>query len=307
MTTIMNKHNRKIKLIGSAIGWGSYHKASALGPICLHILEIVEFLQAKGVSVEWQDIIVAPDFIEKNIDDSMVPLDIISDHIEKLYNSVSEILEDGGFPVSLGGDHSAVVGYYGALLNKLDKEEDLGLIWVDAHADLNTSETTISGHIHGMPLAAILGHGDDKYKKTMQGRYLKPENICLLGVRDLDIAEANFIREHGIYHITMDDIEEKGFEACLKIAKDYVLKNANKFAVTLDMDAFDPSEVAAVATPVPNGIKVKDFTNGFKKIIAPAPELFGLEISEFAPHNKAEETMGFETIAHLLEILSKKG
>jgi arginase len=266
-----------LALIGSGIGWGSRHAASAAGPARLRRLGLAENLAASGVAAEWRAMIEAEPFRSGETPEKA--LSVVAAHGGRLKSQVEAALRAGEFPVTLGGDHSAAVGHYAGLAASLPEGARLGIVWIDAHGDLNTPETTPSGKLHGMPLAAILGHGLPELTGLMGGRFVSPGNLCMVALRDLDPGERDFIRRHGIRVMDMAEVGRRGLAACLAEARGIAARGAEAFGVSIDLDACDPDIISAVATPAPGGLDPEE-------LLSALPALSGmaaLEISEYAP------------------------
>jgi arginase len=175
---------------------------------------------------------------------------------EKLAKKVEKSAKAGHFPIVLGGDHSIVMGSMAGLVKAKGPQ---GLIYIDAHGDFNTMDTTPSGNIHGMGLAACLGLGNPKLVGIGGVKpKVKAENVALLGVRELDPGEKELIRKSDVYLATMRDIDEKGMSRILKEAIERVKDGTKGVHVTFDVDVLDPSEAPGTGTPVPGGLTMRE-------------------------------------------------
>lgn len=173
----------------------------------------------------------------------------------EIANYANSILEAQDFPLFIGGDHSAGMGTVSASANWTDR---LGLIWVDAHPDINTDETTESGNIHGMPVAALLGRGERELVDVFQqGAKIRPEDLVFFGLRDIDPGEQVALDELKIRYYTYDRILEMGFEKALAEAVDY-LKKTDAVHVSFDLDSMDPKLMPGVSVPVPGGFNYEE-------------------------------------------------
>ncbi len=204
--------------------------------------------------------------------------------------------------VVLGGDHSSAIGTWSGVSTGLAKEGDLGLIWFDAHMDSHTPETTPSGNIHGMPLAALLGHGDTSLTHLLTPNpKLKPEHVCLIGIRSFEAAEKELLDRLKVRIFTMQEIKERGLEIVLSEALSIATSNTAGFGISFDLDAIDPLEAPGVSTPAPDGLSTLSLYTALKAWNN-HPLLTGLEIAEFNPtfDIKAQtETIIFELIHSL--------
>lgn len=234
--------------------------------------------------------------------DKMKYLDEVVRSNVELANKVYESLKNNSLPIVIGGDHSLALGsvagsskYYG---------EDLAVVWVDAHGDINTSETTPSGNIHGMPLSGSMGLGDESLINLYtKGKKVKPENVFILGARDLDKGELELIKEHKLNVWDIKCIKEKGLDfvlnELLQIIKDKKIKNIH---FSFDIDCLDPCYVPGTGTPVEDGLT---FIDGKKliEIILGTNLVASIDFVEFNPAlDKNNKTL--ETCLELLKIIS---
>ncbi|WP_017187515.1 arginase [Alkalibacillus haloalkaliphilus] len=170
---------------------------------------------------------------------------------QKIADELKKIKSKGDFPLILGGDHSIAIGTIAGLYNYYN---ELGVIWFDAHADLNSGETSPSGNIHGMSLAASLGVGHKNLTSINgDGPKVKPENTVIIGARSIDEGERKFIKGHGVQVYTMHDIEKRGMDAVIKEAIDYLRERVNGVHLSLDVDGIDPLHTPGTGTPVDGG------------------------------------------------------
>ncbi|GAE47737.1 arginase [Mesobacillus boroniphilus JCM 21738] len=173
-----------------------------------------------------------------------------------LADEVDRIIESESFPLVLGGDHSIAIG---SLTGVSKHYKNLGVIWYDAHADLNTADTSPSGNIHGMPLAVSLGLGHELL--TQLGGYapkVKPENIVIIGARALDEGEKDLIKELGIKVFTMHEIDRLGMATVIEETVNYLKEKTDGVHLSLDLDGLDPTDAPGVGTPVSGGISYRE-------------------------------------------------
>jgi arginase len=199
-----------------------------------------------------------------------------------LAEDVKKVLEGGELPIVLGGDHSIAIGSVAGVASfyRQRGEESLGLIWFDAHADMNTPETSPSGNIHGMPLAVLLGYGARELT-GIEGFSPKidPRFCAHIGARDLDEGERDLIRQLGIRFFTMREIDERGMSACMDEAIGIASKASAGYHVTFDVDALDPGDAPGSGTVVRGGLTYREAHLGMEKI-AEAGGALSLEIVE---------------------------
>lgn len=175
-------------------------------------------------------------------------LDAINEFNARLYN---EIKQDNNFPITLGGDHSLAIG---SALAAIKKKEKLGIIWIDSHGDYNTFETTRTGNIHGLPLAALNHQTGDRLSLFHDGNYYLPENTVIVGGRDIDPWEMPVIEKAGATVFSTKDIKEQGIDVIIKKAIDIASNNTKGIHISFDIDVIDPEIAKGVSVPAINGI-----------------------------------------------------
>ena len=259
---------KKIGIIGVPLGYGAGQKGSELGVTALRLSHIrgnpmTEHIKELGFEVrDYGDVeIVKPGYIAEVQENPKYLKEMIAS-CENMAVGIKKILEDGAFPVILGGDHSIAIGTFSAISSFYKaREKEIGLIWFDAHADINTHETSPSGNIHGMPLAAILGFGEDSLV-NLEGYAPKvnPKFCAHVGARDLDAGEQQRIHALGLREnfFTMSDIDRRGMLACVEDAIKIASKAPGGYAVTFDIDMIDPRFAPGSGTLVRGGTTYRE-------------------------------------------------
>lgn len=219
---------------------------------------------------------------------------------ERVCNEVSAALEEGAFPLVLGGDHSVAIGTFAGLTAHYS---NLGVIWFDAHADLNTEERSLSGNMHGMSVAASLGQSAFNLSHIPgAGPFINPSNLVYIGLRDLDEYEKEQIRELGIQAFTMHDIDRIGIQQVIEQALATAGQGTDGIHVSFDMDCLDPREAPGVGTPVPGGLNYREAHYALE-LLASTNQVTSMELVEVNPlfdHNRHTARLGVELIASLL-------
>lgn len=203
-------------------------------------------------------------------------------------------LAEGRMPIVLGGDHSLAAGSIaGASAHLREQGKRLGLVWVDAHADLNTPATSRSGNVHGMPLAALLGYGDKVMTGISGGSpAIRPSDLALVGLRDLDQPERQHVKKWGLSAFTMRALDERGVRSVLEESIAIATKDTGGIWVSFDMDVIDPSEAPGVGTAVPGGMTYRE-AHLAMEMLADTGKLVGVDVVEVNPvldeHNRTAE------------------
>jgi arginase len=282
----------KIGIIGVPLGFGAGQVGSELGITALRLTmmrgkRLVEHITDLGYTVkDHGDVkIIQPDYIAKPEDNpKYLPELIKSSHY--IADAIEKLFEGDEFPVILSGDHSCVIGTFSGISSYFhQRSQEIGLIWFDAHADMNTPETSPSGNLHGMPLAALLGRGNDELV-NLHGfaPKLNPKYFAHIGGRDFDEGEKKMIRELGLrdQFFTMSDIDKRGMQACLEDSIKITSQAPAGYAVTFDVDILDPRFAPGSGTLVRGGITYREAHLALE-IIAERGGMRAFEIVEVNP------------------------
>lgn len=252
----MNKLN--ISLIGVPMDLGQNRRGVDMGPSAIRYAGVVERLEEIGHTVTDEgDIQIAAAEKTAPTNTNLRNLKEVTDASTTLANKIHDVMENGQFPLILGGDHSIAIG---TLAGLGDRYENLGVIWYDAHADLNTGDTSPSGNIHGMPLAVSIGLGNEQLVNIRGfAPKIKPENVVIIGARSIDPGERELIKEKGIKVFTMHDIDKLGMTEVMDKTMWYLKdREVDGVHLSLDLDGIDPIYTPGVGTPVPGGISYRE-------------------------------------------------
>jgi arginase len=203
---------------------------------------------------------------------------------QRLALLVVETLSGGGVPVVLGGDHSVAVGTVSGVSHFFhEREQSVGLIWLDAHADMNTPESSPSGNVHGMPLACIVGHGPAELTDLFGYKpKIAPRNVVIVGLRDVDQREKSNVMEYGVNAFTMREIDERGMRSVMDEAVRLATDGAAGFHLSLDMDFVDPKDAPGVGTPVRGGVTYRE-AHLAMEMIGDSRRMVSMEVVEVNP------------------------
>jgi len=248
--------NKNVSIIGVPLDLGADRRGVDMGPSAIRYAGVVSRLQGMGFQIEDKgDIpVIRPQAFTET--DNHKYLHEVVDANTKLAEAVSGVMAEGRFPLVLGGDHAIALGTIAGVAKHV---KNLGVIWFDAHGDLNTGETSPSGNIHGMPLAASLGYGHPQLVNI--GGFapkIKPENVVIIGARDLDPGERALIKEIGIKVFTMHEIDKLGMARVMEEAIQHVSRHTDGVHLSLDLDGLDPHDAPGVGTPVIGGISYRE-------------------------------------------------
>ena|SRR5215831_7394819 len=291
----------KIRIIGVPMDLGASRRGVDMGPSALRLAGLQARLKQLGRQVEDAgNVTVAQPEGQPYGEKNAKYLGEISETCKRLSEMVQEALDKGFLPLVLGGDHSIAAGTVaGAAAHFRKDSRSIGLIWLDAHGDMNTPETSPSGNVHGMPLASIVGFGPDELTGIAGVKpMVEPRNAVLVGVRELDSKERRLIKESGVRVFTMRDIDERGMREVMAEALRLAGDETAGIAVSLDMDFVDPSDAPGVGTPVRGGVTYREAHLAFE-MIADSREMISLELVEINPvidlHNTTA-TLGVELV-----------
>ena len=287
---------RRIRIIGVPLDMGASRRGVDMGPSAMRVAGLEARLEALGHQViDGGNIRVEVAETRNSGDKSARYLAEIAETCTRTAEAVVKTLEDGMTPLVLGGDHSLAAGSVSGVSHFYRRQnQKIGVIWIDAHSDINTPETSPSGNVHGMPLAALLGLGPEPLGNIFgYSPKVAAENTVLIGVRDIDAAERENIRRAGIAEVyTMRDIDERGMRTVMEEALRAAGRGTAGYHVSLDMDWIDPEDAPGVGTPVRGGATYRE-AHLAMEIIADHGRLLSFEIVEVNPvideHNRTAD------------------
>lgn len=282
----------KIRIIGVPMDLGASRRGVDMGPSALRIAGLQSRIEQLGHQVEDTGNVAVKQPEELHFGDKHAKyLKEIAETCQGLKEMVEQTVAEGRLPLVLGGDHSLAVGSIGGLAFSFRKQNrPIGLLWLDAHGDMNTPESTPSGNIHGMPLAVLVGAGAAELTGIAGfSPVVQPRHVAVVGVRDLDAREQRLMKQTGVHVFTMRDIDERGMREVMAEALRIVSDETAGVAVSLDMDFIDPAEAPGVGTPVRGGVTYRE-AHLAMEMIADSHSMLSLEVVEINPvidlHNK---------------------
>lgn len=276
---------KQVTIIGVLMDLGADRRGVDMGPSAVRVAGLNQRLTALGYHVvDGGNINVRNPEMLREVNGKAKYLPEITEACQALAEKVTYVLQHGGIPIVLGGDHSIAIGSVSGLAAYYRKHEQrVGVLWFDAHGDMNTPETSPSGNIHGMPYAAILGQGAPELTHISGfAPKVYPEDCVLIGARDVDSVEAEIMRNSGVRIYTMREIDERGMSACVDEAIAIASRNTVGFHVTMDMDFVDPDFAPGVGTPVPGGPTYRESHLAMEKV-ADSGQMLSFELTEVNP------------------------
>lgn len=283
-----------VTIIGAPMDYGADRRGVDMGPSAIRYARLSDRLEEAGVDpVDVGDLSIPraeardPD-VDQPAEGTAKFLREIEDVCTRLSDRVAATLEEGAFPLVLGGDHSVAIGS----IHGSAREADLGAVWFDAHADLNTPTSSPSGNVHGMPLAAALGRGAFAEMQWARADRLDEGAIAYVGLRSIDDRERELVRESEMTAFTMADVDERGMTAVVEDALAVATDGTDGVHVSLDLDWLDPHEAPGVGTPVRGGVTYREAHTAME-IVHDADCLRTMELVEVNPtldqHNETAE------------------
>lgn len=281
---MQTRAHRSVRLIGVPLDLGASRRGVDMGPSALRIANLTAALEKLGCTVEDMGNLPVPQRESVRRPGGDTELEAITEVCRELANRTADVIRAGEFPVVLGGDHSLSAGSVaGAATALAERGQRLGVIWLDAHGDINTPESSLSGNVHGMPVAHLLGHGDPAMASIAKpSPAIRPEDIVYVGLRDVDLAERDLIRSLGIRAYTMRDVDERGLTTVLHEAIERAGTDTGGIYLSCDADWIDPSEAPGVGTPVPGGATYRE-AHLAMELLADTGRLVGMDLVEINP------------------------
>jgi arginase len=299
---------QKIRIIGVPMDLGQSRRGVDMGPSALRVAGLQSRLKQLGHTVEDIGNVAVKQAEEQPYGEKRAKyLNEIAETCRGLAEMTEQTLSEGFLPVVLGGDHSIAIGSCSGVSDFFRKQsKKIGYLWLDAHGDMNTPESSPSGNVHGMPLAALIGYGAPELVELLGYKpKIEPRNVAIVGVRDLDPKERRLVKDSGVHALTMRDIDERGMREVMSEALRFAMDDTDGVAVSLDMDVIDPSEAPGVGTPVRGGITYRE-AHLAMEMIADSEAMASLEIVEINPVIDLHNTTALLGVEMVLSATGKK-
>ncbi len=278
-------HQSHIAIIGAPLDLGAGRRGVDMGPSAMRVANINKRVASLGYEVE--DLGNVPVDQPESLPEGprhAKYLPQIAATCLRLANMVERVADEGKAPLVMGGDHSIAIGTVAGMAHYFRKKKKrMGLLWIDAHADMNTPQTSPSGNVHGMPLACCIGLGPEELAKLLGfAPKVQPRNVALVGLRDVDILERPHVRESGVRAFTMRDIDERGLRSVMVEAIGIATDGTAGVHLSLDMDYVDPQYAPGVGTPVRGGATYRE-AHLAMEMICDSGHMVSMEVVEVNP------------------------
>lgn len=296
-----------VSIINVHLDLGAGRRGTDMGPSAIHVAGLVPKLRELGHELLPVRHFGGGSFEEAEPGDPCARfLPIIRDTCHQLRDAVEESLAEGSLPLVLGGDHAQAIGTLSALSRHHRKlGQRVGVVWVDAHTDMNTPDSSPSGNIHGMPLATLFGRGAPSLVELSgEEPALNPADVVIMGARDVDASEIPLVRELGVRVYTMHEIDRRGTAACMEEAIELVSANTAGIHLSFDLDGVDPEAAPGVGTPVPGGLTLRE-SHTICEMLNQTGRLLGMEMVELNPTLDVRNRTGELAVWLILSALGK--
>ncbi len=305
----MSRRNaRSVGILGVPLDLGSGRRGTDMGPSAIRHAGLSARLERLGIAVHEHGYVAValPETRAPGDERLRFAREIVRTCL-RLRDRVLQICEAGETPLLLGGDHSIAIGTVaGVAAFHRRRRKSIGLLWIDAHADLNTPETSPSGNVHGMPLAALLGQGAPELLTVLdRAPALSARHTAIVGLRDIDPGERQRIAQLGVTIYTMQDLDERGASVCFREALGVVTKGTAGFHLSFDMDSLDPEVAPGVGTPVPGGLTYRE-AHLACELVAETGRLTSMEIVEVNPMLDERNRTGKLAVELVLSAMGKR-
>lgn len=279
------KTMKPVHIINVPLDLGASRRGTDAGPSAFRVARLSHAVERLGYTLTAETDIPVPAMETRQTKNTKARFkDEILAVCEDLANESLQAMDRGEFPLVIGGDHSIAMGTVTGVSAHFKKSEQaLGLIWFDAHGDMNLPEFSPSGNVHGMPLAHLLGHGDQDLASILGNHpAVKPEHVVLIGIRDIDKVERDFVRDSGVTAFTMRDIDEQGMSKIARRAIEIVNTGTAGFHMSFDLDGCDPDVIPGSGTLVPGGVSYRE-AHLLLELCAESGGLTSMEVVELNP------------------------
>ena len=274
---------RQISILGAAFGWGAQKGETERGADVLRNMGVGNTAGINGFKTSWEGVLYSPiprGGHEKSHEEGH---DFVHEYNDRLCQRIKVMMRHNKLPVVLGGDHSVAIGTWSGVVSALQAEEQFGLIWFDAHMDAHTIESSPSSAYHGMPLATLLGQGEERMiHMGSKKAKLSPQHVSLVGIRSFEPEEKALLEKLNVRVYYMEEIQERGFDAVFKEALQRATNGTKGFGMTMDLDGFDPAVAPGTGSLEEGGLTADEVLPSLEKL-AHHPKFKAFEVVEYNP------------------------
>lgn len=264
----------EVSVIGAACSIAGTNSGSEQAPL---VMQQSKHLQALDLPLAWDHIIFS-----RGDKRQLEAMDNVIRYSQHIANRTARAVERDEKFLTIGGDHSCAVGTWSGAAHALRNQGDLGLLWIDAHADAHTPDSSDTGNIHGMPVAHLLGQGHSYLRAILDSENkLKPENLALIGIRSYEAPEKALLEQLGVRVYFIEEVKQRGIDVVMAEAFELINTNSDFYGISIDVDGMDPEFAPAVHTTVDNGINPERLIPALERL--PKQHFIGAEIAEFCP------------------------
>jgi arginase len=293
-----------IDILGVPLDMGADRRGVDMGPSAIRYAHLQQGLEELGYAVEDKGNVDVPIAEMCQVTEPKLKyIDCIVPMARRVAGAVATSVQGGRLPLVLGGDHSIALGS----IRGAAKHKKLGLLWIDAHADFNTDETTPSGNIHGMPLAALCGLGDRRLVQLWDEAVpvVDPKNVVVIGARDLDAGEKKNLSEAGVMVLSLEQIDRMGMHAAVSRAIEKISRDTDGLYLSFDVDSLDPRHAPGVGTPVSGGLTYRE-AHLACEMIAETGKLAGMDMVEVNPILDVQNQTAHLAVELILSALGRR-
>jgi arginase len=294
----------EIDILGVPLDMGADRRGVDMGPSAIRYAHLQRELEGLGYTVHDEGNVEVPIAEMCQVTEPKLKyIDCIVPMARRVAGAVATSVQGGHFPLVLGGDHSLALGS----IRGAAKHKKLGVLWIDAHADFNTAETTPSGNIHGMPLAVLCGLGDRRLTQLWDETIpvIDPKRVAVLGARDLDLGEKNNLREAGVMVLSLEQIDRIGMFNAVSRAIEQISRDADGIYLSFDVDSLDPRHAPGVGTPVSGGLTYRE-AHLACEMVAETGKLAGMDMVEVNPILDVQNQTAHLAVELILSALGRR-
>jgi arginase len=294
----------EIDILGVPLDMGADRRGVDMGPSAIRYAHLQRELEELGYTVHDEGNVEVPIAEMCRITEPRLKyIDCIVPMARRVAGAVATSIQGGHFPLVLGGDHSLALGS----IRGAAKHKKLGVLWIDAHADFNTAETTPSGNIHGMPLAALCGLGDRRLTQLWDETFpvIDPKRVAVLGARDLDLGEKKNLREAGVMVLSLEQIDRIGMFNAISRAIEQISRDTDGIYLSFDVDSLDPRHAPGVGTPVSGGLTYRE-AHLACEMVAETGKLAGMDMVEVNPILDVQNQTAHLAVELILSALGRR-